>query len=85
MSTWHEGASESDFGRHPLLQGADTAVNLGGAKSWPSVLDERLPVLEYGRTWKQKGIECKSVADGISCVNDRQHGFKITKSSKELF
>lgn len=50
-----------------------------------SVLDERLPVLEYGRTWKQKGIECRSEGDGISCANDKGRGFKITKASKTFF
>lgn len=47
--------------------------------------DEGAMVLGYGKGLDRFGIHCTSSEEGIECINDDQHGFKISKASQVLY
>jgi hypothetical protein len=50
-----------------------------------TVMDPGLPILAYGKTWKQDGFICKSKQDGLTCVNAAKKGWFINRISQKLF
>lgn len=50
-----------------------------------SVIDERLPVLSYGAMWRAQGFTCKSETTGVTCANRFGRGFRLSRSSQQLF
>jgi hypothetical protein len=65
-----DGAAAGKRVCHPST---DTAVAAG------------LPVLAYGAPWKMATMTCKSAADGITCVNQRGHGFTLSRAAQRVF
>ena len=41
--------------------------------------------LGYGEGLDRFGIHCTSTRQGIECINDDQHGFKISKGKQEIY
>jgi hypothetical protein len=39
----------------------------------------------YGEELDRFGIHCTSTQQGVECINDDQHGFKISKGKQELY
>ena len=39
----------------------------------------------YGETWQRGGFTCKSEQSGITCRNEEQHGFSLSRGKQELF
>ena len=50
-----------------------------------TVMDPRLPVLQYGAAWQRGGIACKSEESGVSCVNAKGNGFELSRNAQRLF
>ena len=50
-----------------------------------TVMDPRLPVLQYGATWQRGRIACKSEQSGVSCVNGEGNGFELSRNAQRLF
>lgn len=49
-----------------------------------TVMDNNLPVLQYGKDWSFKTFKCHAKQDGIKCVNNKGHGFTISKEKQNL-
>jgi hypothetical protein len=47
--------------------------------------DENAKVLNYGDGLDRFGIHCTSSEQGIECINDDQHGFKISKGKQTIY
>ncbi len=47
--------------------------------------DKGAIVLDYGKGLDRFGIHCTSSQGGIECINDDQHGFKISKARQVLY
>jgi hypothetical protein len=47
--------------------------------------DDNAKVLNYGEGLDRFGIHCTSSEQGIECINDDQHGFKIAKGRQEVY
>ena len=41
--------------------------------------------LGYGAGIDRFGIHCESTEQGIECINDDQHGFKISKGKQQIY
>ena len=50
-----------------------------------TVADERLPILQYGDTWKRGQFACRSERNGISCLTTNGHGFELSRGAQRLF
>ncbi|HZS94681.1 MAG TPA: DUF6636 domain-containing protein [Chloroflexota bacterium] len=50
----------------------DTALHLGGA-------------LRYGHTWRRGPFTCTSRITGLTCTNQRGHGFFLSRQSYRIF
>jgi hypothetical protein len=46
-----------------------------------TIMDQGLPVLDYGRSTKIGDVTCSSAEDGIHCRDDSGHGFRLSRSS----
>jgi hypothetical protein len=49
-----------------------------------TVIEESLPVLAYGSTWKKAGCTCTSEPSGLICSNAK-HGFQLSRVSQRLW
>ncbi|MFN3348998.1 DUF6636 domain-containing protein [Pseudorhodoplanes sp.] len=49
-----------------------------------TVLDDQLPVLDYGARWQRGDFSCQSERTGILCVNSVGAGFKLSRSSQTV-
>ena len=47
--------------------------------------DDNASTLAYGEGLDRFGIHCTSSEKGIECINDDQHGFKISKGKQEIY
>ncbi len=47
--------------------------------------DDNAKVLNYGEGLDRFGIHCTSSEQGIECINDDQHGFKIAKGKQVIY
>lgn len=70
---WGDSFGLSPAGRGHRLCHGDTVVN------------ERNPVLGYGRAWSRYGITCVSRTDGLTCRNRAGHGFSISRATQTVF
>ena len=43
------------------------------------------PTLPYGAKWSRGGIECESEKTGLTCKNQTNHGFSLSKAAQKLF
>jgi hypothetical protein len=50
-----------------------------------TVADPDARVVRYGRSIERHGMRCTSRRTGLRCVNERQHGFRISRSSQKSF
>jgi hypothetical protein len=50
-----------------------------------TVMDAKLSVLQYGRTWERSGLKCRSEQSGVTCVNPSGHGFELSRSAQRVF
>ena len=50
-----------------------------------TVIDKSLPVIGYGETWQRGGFTCTSEQSGITCRNEDQHGFALSRAKQEVF
>ncbi len=50
-----------------------------------TVYDSSSPILEYGKKWKRKGIVCRSRKSGLTCRNEGDHGFFLSRDSWDTF
>lgn len=50
-----------------------------------TALDDSLPTLPYGSSWRQGGITCTSEQSGVTCANALGHGFSLSRGSQRLF
>jgi hypothetical protein len=50
-----------------------------------TAMDDSLPTLPYGSSWRQGGITCTSEQSGVTCSNALGHGFSLSRSSQRLF
>ena len=53
--------------------------------SGDTLRDPNAFVLGYGAGLDRYGIHCTSTEQGIECINDDQHGFKISKGKQEIY
>jgi hypothetical protein len=51
----------------------------------PFVLESKAKVLAYGRTWKHSGLRCRSTTKGLTCRNQRKHGFFLSRAHSRFF
>jgi hypothetical protein len=47
--------------------------------------DDTLPVLNYGAVWNMHGLTCTSESTGLTCLNARGHGFRLSKALQQVF
>lgn len=50
-----------------------------------TVMDPRNPVLNYGSSITHSSITCTSEETGMSCVNERGHGFTLSRKTQRLY
>jgi Bacterial SH3 domain len=50
-----------------------------------TVIDDALPTLSYGQSWRRGGLRCKSESTGVTCINALGHGFFISRESQRLY
>lgn len=50
-----------------------------------TVLGDDFPTLPYGTVWRESGMTCKVETTGLVCINDRRHGFMLSRSAQRLF
>jgi hypothetical protein len=50
-----------------------------------TAVDQALPILHYGAVWNWNGLTCTSETTGLTCLNPRGHGFRLSKSLQEVF
>lgn len=50
-----------------------------------TVKDDRNPVLNYGSSISQGGITCRSQEAGMSCENERGHGFTLSRKTQRVY
>lgn len=43
------------------------------------------PTLPYGAKWSRNGIECESEKTGLTCKNQTNNGFSLSKASQKFF
>jgi len=43
------------------------------------------PVLPYGAKWVKGGIQCESEKTGLTCINQSNQGFSLSKANQKLF
>jgi hypothetical protein len=43
-----------------------------------------VPVLRYGRTWRQNGFTCVSRRTGLTCRNRSGHGFFLSRARQRI-
>lgn len=46
---------------------------------------DRNPVLNYGSSISHAGITCTSEESGMSCVNERGHGFTLSRKQQRVY
>ncbi len=74
---------EDDWGQGFIIQN----VSKSGQRICytDTVKDEKLVVLPYGKTWNHHSFICKSEKEGLSCRNQKGHGFILSKDLQKLF
>ena len=50
-----------------------------------TIMDPKLPVLNYGQTFQRDGFTCKSEPSGVTCFNADRHGFSISRNTQSVF
>lgn len=50
-----------------------------------TAIDPNNPVLGYGQTWQQPGFVCRSTTSGLTCRNQRAHGWQLSREGQRLF
>jgi hypothetical protein len=50
-----------------------------------TVIDERAPVLDYGRSVSLAGFTCLSERSGVTCTNAQGHGFSVARARQKVF
>jgi hypothetical protein len=56
-----------------------TDKNVPGARicHGDTVMDNALPPLAYGATWRRYSFTCKSEPSGVTCTSAKGHGFEL--------
>jgi hypothetical protein len=70
---WAPGYSMTRIGRTNIVCGSDT-VNIAPQRT-----------LAYGQSWHRDGFTCKSQVSGLSCRNERGHGFFLSRQHSYRF
>lgn len=68
-------------GMFTLSQKGETVMECYG--DFPFEINAR--VLNYGESIQGDGWKCSSQKNGLSCINEEKHGFKIKRSQQVLF
>lgn len=50
-----------------------------------TIMSQTLQILPYGSRWSEKGFTCLSETDGVACTNKKGAGFKLSRSSQQVF
>lgn len=50
-----------------------------------AVFSEDHPILNYGSYWQQDGFTCTSEETGVTCFNEKRHGFIVSRGTRTLF
>ncbi len=50
-----------------------------------TAVDDSLPTLRYGSTWRHGGFTCASEQSGVTCSNALGHGFSLSRNAQRLF
>jgi len=50
-----------------------------------TALDNRLPILAYGKTWKSQGFTCQSSKAGLRCFNQSKKGWFLNRLQQQFF
>ena len=50
-----------------------------------TIMDPRLPILNYGDVFQRGGLTCKSEQAGVTCFNADRHGFSISRNAQSVF
>jgi hypothetical protein len=50
-----------------------------------SAISDNTSVLPYGAVARFGGLACKSETAGLGCINERGHGFFLSKSTQRIF
>jgi uncharacterized protein DUF6636 len=50
-----------------------------------TAIDDSLPALPYGSTWRRGGFTCTSEQSGVTCSNALGHGFSLSRNAQRLF
>jgi hypothetical protein len=70
---WGNRFALDDSGRAYLVCAGDT------------LRDDGASTLRYGKRIDYYGITCSSSEQGMECINDDGHGFKISKGKQQLY
>jgi hypothetical protein len=73
---------EYDWG-HRFALGNQTDADLECASDWVGSKDS--PIIEYGKSISRGNIVCSSETNGLTCKNEKQHGFFLSRSAQKLF
>lgn len=46
---------------------------------------QEVETLEYGKSFRRGGIECRSEKEGLTCKNSEGHGFFLSKAKQSVF
>ena len=50
-----------------------------------TVMDDSLPFLAYGTSWRRYGFTCNSERTGVTCRNAHGNGFELSRARQQLF
>ena len=66
-----------------LDYGNAVGLTSGGPRmlcSGNTIANPRHPVLPYGTAWQGKGVTCKSLPNGVRCINAAGRGFELARA-----
>lgn len=72
----------------PVDFGHAFGLPMKGAPSWLCAGDTVAgahPTLPYGAKWSRGGIECESEKTGLTCKNQTNNGFSLSKAVQKFF
>jgi hypothetical protein len=50
-----------------------------------TVMDPHAPALAYGKTWRRDGFICESQTAGLTCQNQSNHGWFLSRARSRVF
>ena len=72
-----------DWGR--AFELSDKAKRAARICHGDTVMNDALPPLAYGASWRRHGFTCASEQSGVTCGNTKGNGFELSRGKQSLF